>query len=451
MGRLPLEGIRVIDLTSVYAMPYTAAIMGDFGADVIKIEGPGRTDLIRGGGGAGAAFPDMQPGDDPWNRVSTFSQLNRSKRSLTLDLSKEEGRDILRRLVVISDVLLENYTPRVMRQWGMDYPNIVKLNPEIIMVSNTGYGHGDGPYSLWPAQATTQEATHGLCWVTGYEDDMPSKAGASFVDFLACWSGLFAVAAALRYRNRTGKGQWIDIGMYQLGAYGVSEYILDYIANGRVGGRIGNRHPWKAPQGCYPCAGDDRWCVISVGDDEEWAALCKEMGKRQFADDPRYSGNERRMERHDEIDAVIGAWTRGLGNYEVMERLQAVGVPSGAVADARDANLSPHYWERGFLEKVTYPEDRGLGTRVMMGRPWHFSKTPIKIPMPPSKFGEDNLYVLQDLLDMSDAEVEGLREAGIIADKPASPVSPGVLSLDEQVRRGRLASYDPDYKKSLGI
>ena len=452
MSRLPLEGIRVIDLTSVFAMPYAASMMGDFGADVIKIEGPGRTDNIRGGERAGGgAFPDMVQGDDPWNRLAAFNQINRSKRSLTLDLSKEEGRDLLRQLIRVSDILLENYTPRVMRQWGLDYPNLKKLKPDIIMVSNTGYGHGDGPYSAWPAQATTQEATHGHCWVTGYKDGIPSKAGASFVDFLACSTGLFGIFTALLHRNRTGRGQWIDVGMYQLGAHWLSEYIVDYVANGRLGERIGNRHPWRAPQGCYPCFGDDQWCVISVGDDDEWAALCIEMGRPELATDPGYTSNANRMERHDEIDTMISAWTKRIERFQVMERLQAVGVPSGAVTDARDANLSPHYWARGFLERVAYPEERQVGTRVMMGRPWHFSKTPVMIKRPPSKLGEDNLYVLRDLLDLSDAEIAQLRETGIISDRPSRPTPPGNLSLEEQVRRGRLAYFDPDYKEKLGI
>ncbi|PKB67949.1 MAG: hypothetical protein BZY82_01770 [SAR202 cluster bacterium Io17-Chloro-G3] len=451
MRKLPFEGIRVIDLTSVYAMPYAGAVMGDFGAEVIKIEGPGRTDMIRGGGVGGAAFPDMDPGEDPWNRVSTFNQLNRSKRSITLDLSKDEGRDVLRQLVSVSDVVLENYTPRVMRSWGMDYPNIVKLKPDIIFASNTGYGHGGGPYSLWPAQATTQEATHGLCWVTGYNKGIPSKAGASYVDFLACWSALFAIICALRHRNKTGKGQWIDVGMYQLGAYGVSEYILDYAVNGRIGERIGNRHPWRAPQGCYPCFGEDNWCVMSVGNDEEWTALCNEIGRPDLAIDASYANNERRMALHDTIDVIISEWTRTLNKTEVMERLQRVGVPAGIVADARDSNVSPHYWARGFLEKVEFPEGRGMGNRVMMGQPWKFSKTSIEIPRPASKLGEDNAYILQELLGQSENTIEQLQKDGIISDRPSSPVKPVNPSLEEQVRLGKLAYYDSDYKKGLGI
>ncbi|MEE8442231.1 MAG: CoA transferase, partial [Dehalococcoidia bacterium] len=202
MSKLPLEGIRIIDSTYVLAFPYAAGIMADLGAEVIKVEGPGHMDGTRQG--AFGALPDHEAGEDPWNRSSMFHQLNRGKRSVTLDLSREEGREVFKELIGVSDILMENLTPRVMRRWGLDYPNLKKLKPDIIMVSNTGYGHGDGPYSQYPGQATTQEATHGLTHITGYPGDIPSKAGQSFVDFLACWSGLLGMATALRYRNETG-------------------------------------------------------------------------------------------------------------------------------------------------------------------------------------------------------------------------------------------------------
>ena len=234
-------------------------------------------------------FPDNVPGEDWWNRPSTYNLLNRGKRSLTLDMSTERGRDLFREMVAVSDVVMENFTPRVMRGWGLDYPNLKQIKPDIILVSNTGYGHGDGPYSSYPAQATTQEGTHGHCWVTGYRDDEPSKAGRSFVDFLSTWTAVFAIGSALRYRNLTGKGQWVDIGMYQAGVMFLSEYIMDAIANGREGGRIGNRHPYRAPQGCYPALGDDAWIALSVADDHQWGALCELMGREELAGDARFA------------------------------------------------------------------------------------------------------------------------------------------------------------------
>ena len=247
--------------------PTLADCSSDMGAEVIKIEGPARSDITRTGGLYGT-FPENEPSGQWWDRSSTYNLINRGKKSLTLDLTTDRGKELFRELVSISDVVLENYTPRVMRGFGLDYPELRKVRPDIIMASNTGYGHGDGPYSGYPAQATTQEGTHGLCWVTGYVDGPPSKAGASFVDFISTWSAMFAIGAALRHRNLTGEGQWIDMSMYQGGATCISEYLLDYTVNGHLGERIGNRHPYRAPQGVYPAKGDahgdDNWVAISV-------------------------------------------------------------------------------------------------------------------------------------------------------------------------------------------
>ncbi len=450
MARLPLEGIRVVDSSYVFAVPYAGGLMADMGAEVIKIEGPGRIDTTRGGAFSGA-YPDNDPGEDPWNRTATFNMLNRGKKSLVLDLSKDEGLAVLKDLIKVSDIVLENFTPRVMRRWGLDYPNMKKLKSDIIMVSNTGYGHGDGPYSEYPAQATTQEATHGLTHITGYRGDIPSKAGQSYVDFLACWACLMGVAMALRHRNRTGKGQWLDIGMYQLGCFNTSEYILDWQANGHLGERMGNRHPWRAPQGCYPCAGSNQWCVISVGDDEQWAALCGVMGRHELAHDSRFATNRDRTEHHDDIDELISNWTSTLDRFDLMEQLQGVGVPSGPVFDSRDSNLNEHNWTRGFLEKVDFPEDREMGKRVLMGRPWRLSKTPISIKGPGPKLGQHNREVLQSILHYSDAQCDNLEEAGIIADRPAKPGPLPTMSMDDLVKEGRLGYWDPEFKKKLGI
>ena len=450
MARLPLDGIRVIDSSYVFALPYAAGILADLGAEVIKIEGPGRIDTTRGGAFAGA-YPENDPGEDPWNRTATFNMLNRGKKSLVLDLSKEEGLVVLKELIKTSDIVMENFTPRVMRRWGLDYPNMKELKPGIIMVSNTGYGHGAGPYSEYPAQATTQEATHGLAHITGYRGGLPSKAGQSYVDFLACWAALMGIALALRHRHRTGEGQWIDIGMYQLGVYPTSEYILDWQANGRLGERMGNRHPSRAPQGCYPCADDDQWCVISVGDDEEWQALCRVMDRDDLAQDARFANHDGRAKYHDEIDDAIAEWTRTLSKMEVMERAQGVGVPAGPVFDSRDSSTDKHNWARGFLEKVDFPEDRKIGQRVLMGRPWSLSKTPINIKGPGPKLGEHNREVLQTVLGYSDAQCDELEEAGIIGNKPTKPGPLPTMSLDELVKAGRLAYVDPDFKKNLGI
>ena len=450
MAGLPLDGIRVLDSTYVFALPYTGGQLADLGAEVIKIEGPGRPDITRGGGLYGT-FPDNEPGEDWWNRPSTYQLLNRGKRSLALDMSRAEGREIFRELVAVSDVVMENFTPRVMRRWGLDYPNLRRLRPDIIMVSNTGYGHGDGPYSAYPAQATTQEGTHGHCWVTGYPGGEPSKAGRSFVDFLSTWSAVFAIGAALRYRNRTGLGQWVDIGMYQAGVMFLSEYLMDAIANGREGERIGNRHPYRAPQGAYPAAGVDQWITLSVGDVREWAALCALLERPDLAQDAGLRTLAGRQERHDEIDAAIAEWTATQDKYELMHALQAVGIASGPVLSGREVHFDPHYRSRNFLERVEYPPERGIGARFLMGRPYQMSQTPLQIRGPAPAFGQDNAALLAGLLGEADVQVDAWLQDGLIAAVPTSGEPSPTLDPVELVERGQLAEWDADYRQRLGL
>ena len=450
MTGLPLEGIRVLDSTYVFALPYTGGQLADLGAEVIKIEGPGRPDITRGGGLYGT-FPDNEPGEDWWNRPSTYQLLNRGKRSLVLDMSREEGREIFRELATVSDVVMENFTPRVMRRWGLDYPNLRRLRPDVIMVSNTGYGHGDGPYSSYPAQATTQEGTHGHCWVTGYPNDAPSKAGRSFVDFLSTWSAMLAIGAALRYRNRTGKGQWVDIGMYQAGVMFLSEYLMDAIVNGREGERIGNRHPYRAPQGAYPAAGRDQWVVLSVGDGEQWQALCRLMERDDLAAEARLKTLAGRQQAHDEIDGAIAEWTRQQDKYDLMHTLQGVGIASGPVLSGKEAHFDPQYRSRNFLERVEYPEERGIGTRILMGRPYRMSKTPLAIRGPAPTFGQDNMALLEGLLGKPAERAARWADANLIASVPVDGEPSPALDPQELVERGQLAEWDPDYRQRLGI
>lgn len=444
---LPLSGLRIIDISNVFSLPYAGGLLADLGAEVIKVEGPSRLDVSRGGAFSGM-YPENEPGEEPWNNTSTYNLLNRGKKSLAIDLRKHEGREVLRDLIKVSDVLTENFTPRVMRGWELSYPSARKLNPNLIMVSCSGYGP-EGPYSHYPAQATTQEATHGLVHATGYRGDVPSKAGQSFVDFLATWALVMGTTLALRYRNRFGKGLWVDVAMYQLGCTMVADRILDWEANKRLGQRIGNRHPRLAPQGCYRCAGDDDWCVVSVHDDEEWVALCRAIGCPELAG--RFPSNEARRQNHDEIDTIISAWTAGLGKFAAMDTLQAAGVRAAAVFDARDMHLDRHAKARGLVEPVSFPADRHVGKRMIFGRPWKLSKLPLHVRGPGPRLGEHNREVLQDILGYDEARYQQLEETGVISSTPVVHRPIMQMSMEERVRQGRLAFWDPDYKERLGL
>ena len=191
--------------------------------------------------------------------------------------------------------------------------------------------------------------------------------------------------------------------------------------------------------------------MISVGDDDEWTALCKAIGVPELVDDTRFGTASDRMKHHDELDEIIRVWTSTLDKFEVMERLQGVGVPAGPVNDSKDANTDPHYWERGYMQRLDYPEERKMGSRVLLTRPWQLSKAPMPIERAAPKLGEGNEYFLQDLLGLSESEIAKLDEAGIICDQPPNPAPPNVISLPDQVKRGRVAYFDPDFKTKLGI
>jgi crotonobetainyl-CoA:carnitine CoA-transferase CaiB-like acyl-CoA transferase len=448
---LPLKGLRVIDLSRVFAMPYAAAFMADLGAEVIKIEGCRFLGAdTRLGGPFGGPWPDDVPGELHWERNGVFHVLNRGKRSLTLDLNQAAGVEALKKLLATSDVVIENFTPRVMRKFGLDYSNLRTIRPDIIMVSNTGYGH-TGPFSSYGAMAASLEPTHGSGAFIGYEGGAPNKISNSYTDFLASWTALYSVMAALLYRARTGRGLWIDLAMYQVGAAFMGEGLLDYAFNGRTHRRMGNRHETYAPHNTYPCRGDDRWVTIAVTDEHEWKALCRVIGSPGLEDDPRFADAPSRVESRDALDAIVAQWTCMLDPYEAAHRLQAAGVPAGPVLDARDLFTDPHLAARKFFDHVQHPPETGVGQRPQLGRPWRFSAFKVPTPAAGPRLGEANDYVLKEVLGSSETEVAAMAAQEIIGSAPVGARMPNPVPAEEQLRLGRLAALDRDYRKRLGI
>ena len=345
----PLESIRVVDLSRVFAMPFAGANLADLGAEVIKID-TCQAQFMETTRTITGPFPDNRPGELWWEQGGTFQTLNRGKRSLTLDLRSEEARSILKELVSVSDIVLENFTPRVMARFGLDYASLRSARPDLIMVSNTGYGHS-GPWSNFGAMASALEPTHGTGAFMGYLDDdgsggltvgnVPNKVGNSYTDFLATWTALVSIMAALLHRAKTGRGCWIDLAMYQAGASFIGEGLLAYSFNGERARRMGNRHPSMAPHGCYPCVGDDQWVTIAVRDDTDWRVFCEALGRADLAADPSLATAQQRLSRQDELDAIIAGWTRQYASYQVMETLQGAGVPAGPVLTAEQTLNDP--------------------------------------------------------------------------------------------------------------
>jgi crotonobetainyl-CoA:carnitine CoA-transferase CaiB-like acyl-CoA transferase len=451
LAELPLKGIRIVDLSRVFAMPYAAAFLADLGAEVIKIEGHRFLSAdTRLGGPFGGPWADDVPGELHWERNGVFHVLNRGKRSVTFDLNHAAGVDALKKLLAKSDVVIENFTPRVMRKFGLDYPNVRTIRPDIIMLSNTGYGH-TGPFSSYGAMAASLEPTHGSGAYIGYEDGAPNKISNSYTDFLASWTALYSLMAALLYRKRTGKGLWIDLAMYQVGTAFMGEGLLDCAFNGRVQHRTGNRHDDYAPHNTYPCSGTDRWVAIAVSDDREWQALCGVIGRPELAHDARFASAPARVDNGKALDAIIAQWTSSIEYYEAAHKLQAAGVPAGPVLDARDVFSDPHLDARKFFDRVQHPPETGVGARPQLGRPWRFSQFEVPTPAPGPRLGEANDYVLKEVLGLSDAEVSTMAEQAVIGSAPVGARVPNPVPAEEQLRLGRVVLLDREYRKRLGL
>jgi len=405
---MPLDGLRVIDLTMVWAGPFGTRMMGDYGAEVIKVEAPKQWDMLRSLG--------LIPRDVPrwYNQSAYFNHNNRDKYSLALDLSDPRGKDVLLRLCAMSDVIVENFRTDVMDNLGLSYDAVRAVNPRIIYVSMPGHGK-TGPEKDYVAYGTNVEQLAGLVSLTGYEGDEPMKTGFSYGDPMAGTALVGAVAAALRQRRLTGEGCYLEMAQRENLTMFVGEYLVDFSMNQTPRPPIGNRHPVFAPHNRYRCAGDDRWVTIACETPAQFASLCAAIGQPELANDPRFASNEQRKAHEDALDAVIEAWTSVRGHYEVMYLLQRRGVPAGAVLTTPELLADPHLRARGAWVEHTHPD---AGTWEMEAPTWKLSRTPGHIRMHAPGFGEHNSYVLRDVVGLTEAHIAELYEAGVTADTP---------------------------------
>ena len=424
MARLPLEGIRILDMTVVWAGTYCATLLADLGAEVIRLESIKRLppitrgympfppkEVIEGLPAFVAAMPGREPGKRPWNRYPLFNAHGRNKLGITVDLTQPSGLDIFERLVAVSDAFVENNVTETMDKLGISYEMMRKINPRIIMLRMPAYGNS-GAYRDYRSLGVHMEGVIGHTILRGYEDmDQSSSTNVFAADAAGGAQGAFAMLAALHFRKRTGKGQLIELAQAENMIAYTGRFFMDYSMNERNSSTIGNRHT-SAIQGCYPCDGDDRWVNITLFDDDDWNAFREAIGNPEWTRDERFKTHSSRYENQRTLDALISEWTRQRGHYEVMHMLQAVGVAAGAVMDQRDAFDDPHLQERGIFEEV-YHEDVG-GSHLYVGAPYKMSDMPIKIRRGPVRLGEDNEYVYKQVLGVSDEEYTELERMGHI-------------------------------------
>ena len=429
MAKLPLEGIRVLEITVVWAGPHSSQILADWGADVIRVESTQflgtttRTGLMRPERNyfkvmieMGYGYAGRYPESRAWDRGALFNTHARNKRSMTVDVTRPEGLEIFKDLISKSDVLIENNMPDTMKKLGLVYSELKKHNPGLIMVRMPAFGL-DGKYHRYRSWGQHVEGVAGHSWLKGYRDtDISQRPESNQSDSGAAYSAVLAVLMAIRHRNLTGEGQLIEIPLCENFIPSLAAPIIDYTMNGRVRSSLGNGHTSMAPHGVYRCKGPDSWVAISVGSDAEWEGLCQVLGNPEWTREKRFRTVLGRWNNQEELDQSLNQWTQTLTQYEVTTRLQGAGVAAAPVLDEKGAHADPHIKARGFFQTVNDPD---LGTHDHVGFMWKMARTPNAIRKPPAHLGYGNEYVYKELLGYDDERYERLEEEGHIGTEPA--------------------------------
>ncbi len=399
---LPLSGIRVVDLTWIVAGPQTTRIFADLGAEVIKVEYKESPDYIRGA----PPFADNISGV---NRSGFFNNLNRNKSSLTLNVMHPDGMDVLKNLISVSDILIENFSSKVLDRWGLNYQEQIKIKPDIIYLSLSGFGHSGSKqdYTTW---GPTAQALSGLTYMSGFPNEYPSGWGYSFLDHTAGYYGAIALLLALHHRNTTGEGQSIDISQVETGMALTGTYLLDYLMNGRKYKRPenppGNRARFDivAPHNIYRCHGEDRWIALVVSDNDEWAKFCKAINRIDLLDNNLFSTNELRIKNQDFLDNEISVNLADWDAIELMHILQGVSVSAGVVQNAKDRVTSdPQLKERNYFQQIEHPE---IGKYDFDGFPAKFSEVGHRMESSSPILGQHSKYVISSLLGYNQEDLD---------------------------------------------
>ncbi len=410
----PLGGLRVLDLTRVWAGPLATRILADLGADVIMVEAPwarGPAGIDRSSVEATRYYPDNDPGPRHWNRIGFVNKYAINKRSIALDLSSDGGRDALAAMVASVDVVIENYSPRVMPQLGLDEASLHRLNPDLVYVTMPGFGRS-GPATDRVAYGPMIDSQAGLSALMGYPDEPARKGGIAWPDPIAGMVAALATIAAVR-RGRDGAGgATVEVAQYEATVATIGHALVDRQLQGTEPARPGNRHPGYAPHGVYRARGDDRWVALTVVDDGRWRTLVDLAGL-----DPAWAkwSTADRLRHHDEIDDAVGAWIADRAADEAADTLQAGGIAAAATAEAPDVMTDPHHDRRGFFVTLDHPE---AGRHAWPGLAIRFDATPATYRRPAPLLNEHGDEVLAELAHRTPTEIADLRLDGAMTDTP---------------------------------
>lgn len=396
-GRRALDGVRILDFTWVVAGPVATRILADQGAEVIKIERRDTLDLgTRRGGFTG--------------------NLHRGKQSTVINMADPRGVEIAKRFVAVSDVVIDNFSARVMRNWGLDYPGLKKIKTDIIAVSMSGFGH-TGPHKDYVSYGPTLQALSGYTLQMRHPGKEPAGWGYSYADMTGGYSGALAVLAALWHRKRTGHGQFVDLSQFEAVSSLVGPGLLELLNRNASSEPVGNRSQEApaAPHGVYRCRGEDRWCALGVFSDHEWRSLCRVMGDPDWTRRAEFASLAARLEHHDVLDRHVEDWTRQHPVEEIMARLQAVGVTAGVVANGEDLDRDPQLRARGFWARLPVTEGGEREDVVLDGPPFQLSRTPGYVAAPGPLLGEHTDDVLRRVLGFSAQQIAALKTERVIA------------------------------------
>ncbi|MFQ5665513.1 MAG: CaiB/BaiF CoA transferase family protein [Candidatus Binatia bacterium] len=393
-----LDDIRVIDLTRVIAGPFATTLLGDMGAEVIKIELPGRGDDARYGYPAVDGVP------------VAFLALNRNKKGVTLDIRKPEGGELFRRLVRHADVVVENFAAGTMARWGFDYTALSALNPRLVYAALSGFGQ-TGPYARRTSYDLIAQAMGGLMGITGFPDGPPTRGGGSLGDFIGGVFTAVGILCALRYRDRTGTGQMVDVSNMDAIFSMLDNWPTVYGMTGQLPQRTGNRHPFTAPYDCFQAK--DGYVVIGVGNSPLFRTLVTAMGRPELARDPRFKSSRARLARHDEVNRLVADWVRERSVAEVLAALgpEGANVPCAPVMTVDRLLNDPHLRARDMV--VELPHDT-LGRMPVPGVPVKLSQSPGKVECLGPRLGQHNEEIYRTLLGLSETEMRQLHAAGVI-------------------------------------
>ena len=429
MTKRPLDGVRVVEMTVALAGPFGAMMLGQLGAEVVRVESTQmrrfgeRGPIVRPSMApvtqSSYAYPNSIPGKRPWDRNGGYNVSALNKLSMTVDLRKPEGLDTFMRLINISDVVVENNAAGVMERLGLGYAALRKARPDIIMVSLAALGQ-TGPFKELHGYGSHSEDLFGLTSLRGYEGEGPTTTtGVAPADAAGGAGIVFAVQAALLHRKKTGRGQLIDLPLSENFLPFLGGALMDYSMNKRVQRPRGNHHRFLAPHNCYRCRGEDAWINITVTSEPEWHSLCEVIGRPEMAQDARYADPVTRWHNQRALDAEIEAWTRSQDARELMNTLRKAGVTAGALLTEEECFEDPHLRDRGFFQEMDHRE---AGRHRYPAGLWKMSGTDLSAKPAPC-LGEHNGYVYQELLGFGQDEVRSLKERGHIGTEFAPHVT----------------------------